>query len=87
MVANNASDPKNSYIPRRYGQPIPAELFESLPERFEFTGEDLFWSDEQVQNAILMLVGSLGLQRFVQMLPPHSREELMCILEEGQLKC
>ncbi|MCC0566261.1 hypothetical protein [Brevibacillus borstelensis] len=85
MAENNASN-QTHFIPRKFGKPIPVELFELLPERFEYTGEDLFWSDEQVQNAILMLVGSLGLQRFVQMLPPHSREELMCILEEEQLR-
>lgn len=86
MIANNASDQRKSFIPRRFGQPIPAEIFESLPERFEFTGEDLFWSDEQMQNCILILVAYFGLQRFVQALPQHSREELMCILDEEQLR-
>ncbi|MBE5394524.1 hypothetical protein P4U99_22975 [Brevibacillus agri] len=85
MAEKNASN-QTHFIPRRFGQPIPAEIFESLPSCFEHTGEDLFWSDEQMQNAILVLVAHFGLQRFVQALSPHSREELMCILEEGQLK-
>ncbi|MCM3624328.1 hypothetical protein M4D70_19050 [Brevibacillus borstelensis] len=83
MNANNAGDQKhNNFIPRRFGQPIPVELLESIPDCFEYTGEDLFWSDEQMHDCILMLIGNIGLQRFVQILPSHSREELMCILDE-----
>ncbi|MGG1474888.1 hypothetical protein ABE430_25235 [Brevibacillus agri] len=86
MISNNSSVQKQRYIPRRFGQPIPVGLFELLPERFEYTGEDLFWSEEQMQNCILILVAHFGLKRFVQALPKHSRGELMCILEEEQLK-
>ncbi|NOU53722.1 hypothetical protein HN020_02750 [Brevibacillus borstelensis] len=73
------------FVPRKYEQDIPVEVFKASPlssGKVEFTGTDLFWSDEELKHTVLMLISNLGLRRLVEILPGISKNDLIQVLEE-----
>lgn len=70
-------------IPRLYEQEIPPHVFNDTPlakHDIEFTGVDVFWSHQETEKTIIMLVSMVGLKQFCEMFPPQSRNELASIL-------
>lgn len=70
-------------IPRKRPQEIPFQAYrESVPSngRWEYGDGELWWSGEEMRKCIIMLIASVGLERFVEMLPEQSVEELKRIV-------
>lgn len=72
-----------NFAPKSDSQPIPYHVFKSsVPNegKWEYNRGRLLWSDSELHSCILMLVGTIGLRRFVEILPQESRNELERIL-------
>jgi hypothetical protein len=72
------------FIPKREPQKIPLQVYESsIPNegKWEYSGGQLLFTDEEMRKLILMIVGSVGLEKFVdEILPEKSRRELKNLL-------
>jgi hypothetical protein len=71
------------FVPRPEPQEIPYEVFiDSIPNdgKWEWSHGHLFFSDEELEKVILMLIGQIGLRKLVDILPQESRNELERIL-------
>lgn len=69
-------------IPRKEPQTITPEQYANakLNEDFHFTGDDLYWSEDEARKFLLMAISSIGLRSFGRMLPEESKKELKDIL-------
>lgn len=72
-------------IPKAEPQKIPFQVFEkSIPNegKWEWIDGELLFSDEEMRKVILMLVGQIGLKKWIDILPHESRDELKRLLRD-----
>lgn len=73
---------KMDLVPDRLPQPITFQQFQhTFPTQgFEFTAEDMWLSDEEARDCLLMIITTIGLDRFANVLPKESRKILQELL-------
>ncbi|ESU73438.1 hypothetical protein T260_02445 [Geobacillus thermopakistaniensis] len=74
-------------IPSRKPQPVTYSQYERYtPEKLELVQGDLLWSDQERIDLLMLLLYNVGLEAFIQQLPPKSISELKSLLECSEKK-
>lgn len=74
-------------VPAKKPQKITYSQYERYtPEKLELVQGDLLWSDQERIDLLMLLLYNVGLEAFIQHLPPKSISELKSLLECSEKK-